>query len=209
MDVGAAVGDEDLLPVEEEAAVLLGGAGDDAAQVGAGLRLGQIHAALQLPRHEARQVALAELLAPVPLDVLRHAGLEPDDRHQARVGARDHLEVSAVDEHRQAVATVLATEGQAEEPRAAELLVARRDVRRDDHPAALEPHLLVPVVEGTGLDVLADLPRRAEDRLVGLHLVGDVRLDAAEVKVPAPVEPVVDEELDVPMEEVSRHAGKW
>src|SRR5205823_3879353 len=45
-----------------------------------------------------------------------------------------------------------------------------------------------------------------EDRLVGLDLVRDARLGPAEAEVPAPVEPVVDEELDVPMEEVSRHA---
>ena len=56
---GAAVRDEDLLAVDEEAAALLGDAGDDAAQVGAGLRLGQVHAALELAGDEARQVPRA------------------------------------------------------------------------------------------------------------------------------------------------------
>src|SRR5262245_54069276 len=83
---------------------------------------GSVHAALELSRHEARQVTLAELFAPVLLDVLRHPGLQPDDRHEARVGARDHLEVGAVDEHRQAVAAVLGAERQAEEAGAAQLL---------------------------------------------------------------------------------------
>src|SRR5262249_9107256 len=82
-------------------------------------------------RHEAWQILPAELLAPVLLDVLRHPGLQPDDRHEARVGARDHLEVGAVDEHRQAVAAVLRVEGETEEPRTAELLVARGDVARE------------------------------------------------------------------------------
>ena len=58
VDVRAAVGDEDLLAVDEVAVALAGRARDDAAQVRAGLRLGQVHAALQLARDEARQVAL-------------------------------------------------------------------------------------------------------------------------------------------------------
>ena len=54
----AAVGDEDLLAVEEEPAVLLGRARADRAEVRARLRLGEIHRALQLAGREARQVAL-------------------------------------------------------------------------------------------------------------------------------------------------------
>ena len=70
-------------------------------------------AALELAAGEARQVALpsarrcrtSRCRAPTP-------GLQADDRHQARVGARDHLEIGAVDQERQAVAAVLGADRQ-------------------------------------------------------------------------------------------------
>jgi hypothetical protein len=53
--LGTAVGDEDLLAVHPDAAVLkLGSAGGDAPQVAPGLGLGEVHAALDLAAGEAR-----------------------------------------------------------------------------------------------------------------------------------------------------------
>jgi hypothetical protein len=155
----AAVRDEDLLAVDEPAAVLLRHARDDAAEIGSGLRLGQVHRALQLARREPRQVLLLELLGAVFLDVLSHAGLQAEDRHEARLGAREHLEDVGVHEHRQRVAAILGAQGQAHDPRTLQPLVAGRDVRRDDDLTVLEAHGLFPMVAGVGFDVLADLGR--------------------------------------------------
>ena len=96
--VRAAVGDEDLFAVDDVVVAVARGARGDAAQVGARLRFGQIHAPLVLAAGEAGQIALLDLVAAVRLDVVRDAGLQPDDGHQARVGPRHHLEVGAVDQ---------------------------------------------------------------------------------------------------------------
>jgi hypothetical protein len=77
MDAGAAVRDEDLLAVDEVAIAVLHDLRDDAAEVRAGLRLGEIHRALVLARGELREVALLRRVVAVLLDVERDAGLEP------------------------------------------------------------------------------------------------------------------------------------
>jgi hypothetical protein len=114
MDRGAAVGDEDLLSIEDKATILLRHAGGYGAEIGAGLGLGQVHGALQLARGKAGQVAAPQLVRAVFLDVLCHATLEPDDGHQARVRLRDHLEIEGVEEQREAVTTELRAQREAE-----------------------------------------------------------------------------------------------
>jgi hypothetical protein len=204
--LGAAVGDEDLLAVDEVAVALLRHTRDDAAEIGAGLRLGQIHRPLQLARREARQIALLQLVAAVLLDVDRRSRRKADDGHEARVGACNHLEVGAVEERREAVAPVLRRQHQAEHARLAEFRVAGADVRRHDHLAVLEPHLLVPVLERASLDVLADVAHRPENGAVRLDLVARVdRVAVAEPEVARPVDAVIHEELDVAMEEFLAH----
>ena len=110
MHVGPAVGDEDLLAVDDVAVALAPGPRRDAAQVGPRPRLGQVHTALVLAAGEAGQITLLELVAAVRLDVVRHARLQPHDGHEARVGARDHLEVGVADQGRQAEAAVRRTQ---------------------------------------------------------------------------------------------------
>ena len=204
--VGAAVGDEDLLAVDDVVVAVARGARGDAAQVRPRLRFGQIHAPLVLAAGEPGQIALLDLVAAVRLDVVRHARLQPHDGHEARVGARDHLEVGAVDQDRQAVAAVRGAERQRDEAGGAQLLVAGGDVRRHHHLAVLEDDVLVPVVARPCLDRLADLAGGAQDHLVGLDLIAPVRVRTArQAEVPRPVDPMVEEELHVAVEELLRH----
>ena len=69
-DVGGhvvlAIGDEDLRPLDAIGTVGLPlGAGAQRADVGAGLRLGELHGAHPFARHELRQISALELPAPV------------------------------------------------------------------------------------------------------------------------------------------------
>jgi hypothetical protein len=126
------------------------------------------------------------------LDVVRDPGLQTDDGHQARVRARDHLEVEAVQQNAEALTAVLRIERQADEPGRAELLIGLRDVRGHDHGSVLEPRLLVPVIASIGVDVLADLADGAQDHLEGGDLVGHAAHPAAQPKVAFPVEPMIE-----------------
>ena len=58
VQVVLAAGDEDLLPVEPVVVALRHGAGAHLRQIGAGLRLGEVHGAGPLPAHHLRQEAL-------------------------------------------------------------------------------------------------------------------------------------------------------
>ncbi len=193
----AAVGDEDLLAVEPDLAARLGGARADRTEVGAGLRLGQIHRAHQLARREAGQVAAPEILVRVDLDVLGDAGLKPDDRHQARVGARDHLQDHVRDPARQPITPVGLGDAEAHEPGLRERVVGGADRGRVLHLAADELRLRVPRRAQRRLELGADLRRRLEHGLERLALGARIHVGAlAQRKVLVPRNHVLQVELD-------------
>src|SRR6185295_8998920 len=137
----ATVGDEDLLPVDEVPAVLQRDAGADGAEIRARLGLGEVHGALQIPRGERRQIAELQLFGAEALNVLRYAGLQADDRHQASVGSRHHLEVEAIEQEREALTAVSWLQRRTDQARTAKLLVTFGNVRRDHDGALFEAHL--------------------------------------------------------------------
>ena len=100
-----AVGDEDLAAGEPIGAVAGGlGARAQRADVGAGLRLGELHGAGPLAGHELRQVGLLEVLRSVAHQRLdaRHGQRGPDaERHRGPV---PHLDAGRVEGMRQALA---------------------------------------------------------------------------------------------------------
>ena len=147
-----------------------------------------------------------ELVAAVLLDVLRHAGLEPDDGHEARVGARDHLEVGAVDERGQTVAAVLRAQrpGRRGPPRGASRSRRRCAAeRRPGRSRAAPPR-------ASGRAPRPRCPRRSRRRCGGWSCRSRPPRRRsprrrAEPEVARPVDAVVDEQLDVPVEEFLRH----
>ena len=131
MYVRTSVGDEDLLAVHLDRPIVeLGHTGQDSTQVASGLGLGEVHAALQLTRGETREIGTSDLVAPILFDVARHAPLEADHGHEARVRPRNHLDHDVAQQRGQAVAAVLLAHREAHEAALAQLVVGRADVRR-------------------------------------------------------------------------------
>ena len=82
-----AVGDEDLGAEDAVGAVgLLLGARGERAEVGAGVRLGEVHGAGPLARHHLRQVGLLEVLAALQLDGVDGAEGEQRAQPERQVG---------------------------------------------------------------------------------------------------------------------------
>ena len=78
-------------------------------------------------------------------------------------------------------------------------------MRRNDHLAVDQLHLLVPVVDRVAVDVGADVVQRLEDRGVRLDLllgVAGLAIDGAQREVALPIDPMLDELPDVTVEEV-------
>ena len=181
VNLTSAVGDEDLLAVDLDGAVgEIGRPGRDAAEVAAGLGFGQIHAALDFARRETRQPFFLELLRAEFLDVVGGPGLQADHHHQARIGARDHLDHDAVQECRESVATIGLAHGQADQTRLAQLVVGAPDVGRGRCTAVVgERRFLGPVLACVGFEALGQAGRRLEDRPVGADLGVDVDRSAS------------------------------
>ena len=164
--VVVAGGDEDLLPGDAVAAVALRlGAGAQHAEVGAGMRLGQVHRAGPLARDHLRQPGRLLLGRPVRVD--RRVGAVGQARIHAErhVGARVHLADGGVQHVGDALAAVL---GVAVEPGPAAFAQEVEGLpeagRGADH-AVLE-HAALAVADGVeGCEHVArDLARLLEDR---------------------------------------------
>jgi hypothetical protein len=154
---------------------------------------------LDLAAGEARRITPLDLGAAVHLDVVRRAGLQADDRHQTRVGAREHLEIGAVDQNGRPYPVFAADRRETSQPPSA--WRSRRDMRRHDHgrsrPARARASGRVRRPRST--PHLAD---GAEDHLEGVELLAPRRVGAREAKVPLPVDAMIEEELDVRIEEL-------
>ena len=172
----AAVRDVDLLSVDLDPAFgQLAGAGRDAAEVAPRLGLGQVHAALHLARGEARKPGALDLLAAEFLDVVGGAGLEPHHHHQARIGARDHLEEHAHDQRGEPEASIGLVDAERDQPRRSQLVIGGPDVRgRLRAAVGRELGFQVPVLARGALEAGGELCGGLQQRRVGGHLGGDV-----------------------------------
>ena len=122
-----AVGDEPLDAVQAPGAVrLLGRLELHVLQVGAGLGLGERHAAGDLAAGEARQVRGLHLVVGELVDGLADV-LEAEDVHQRRVGAAHHLDDHHADRDGEVEAAVLARQRDAHEVGLREALEALGD----------------------------------------------------------------------------------
>ena len=107
-EVVLAIGDEDLLPGDAIAAVGgAHGAGAQGADVGARLRLGELHRAHPLAGHELRQIAALERVAAVLGQRVdpRHGQQRPEPEGQG--GRVPHLDAGGVERMRQRLAAPL------------------------------------------------------------------------------------------------------
>ncbi len=117
-------GDPDLGAGDGKAAVLIClGPGPDQSQIGAALRLGQIHGAGPLTADHLRQIGLLLLLAAVGVDDLVGAQGQARIGGEAGVGGVLHFGDSQTDEGREALATVVGVGDQSRPAGLAELLI--------------------------------------------------------------------------------------
>ncbi len=197
-EVVLAVGDEDLLSGDPPRAVAGGhGASGEGADVGAGLRLGEVHRAGPLTGHHPRQVGLALLLVAVVQQHVDGALGEQRAQRERHVRRRHHLLDGDADEPREATAAVLVGE---RDRRPAGLDVApvglAESVRRRHRSVVVAPavlHVADAVERG---ELLLEEPRRfLEDPVHRLRIgvlvtrqpgetgeVGDVLEDEAHVE---------------------------
>src|SRR4051794_33198739 len=97
-----AIGDEDLL-AEDAVGALLGwlGTGTDCAEVGSGLRFGEVHGRRPLAGDEARQVTLLQGLVGVGVDRLDRTGGEQRPDREGRRARIPELLDGSLNEERQ------------------------------------------------------------------------------------------------------------
>ena len=177
-EIVLAVGDEDLLPGDAIAAV--GGAlgpGAQGADVGAGLRLGELHGAHPFARDELRQVGALELVAAV-----RHQRI--DRRHgqqraeaEGHGGRVPHFDAGGVDRMRQILAAPLRGRGEPVPARLRPGAIGLLPARRRGDGAVLERRAVAVAdrIERSE-NVGRELARFLEHRLD--HVVGEVAVEA-------------------------------
>ena len=107
-EVVLAVGDEDLLPRDPVAAVAGPlGAGADRRQVGARLRLGEVHGGGPFARHHLLQIAALQRLGAVRGERLDAAHGEERPEPEGEAGGVPHLDAAGIEQHRQALPAVV------------------------------------------------------------------------------------------------------
>ena len=173
-----AVGDEDLLPGQAIAAVAGAlGPGAQRADVGARLRLGQLHGAGPFAGHELRQIGALEFIGAVGGQRVDpgHRQHRPDaESHGGRI---PHLEAGDVDRLRQVLPAEVRRGGEPVPARRGPGAIGFLPARRGGDGAILEDHALA----------VADHIERAEHlgrELAGFfqhgvdHVLGEVAVDA-------------------------------
>jgi hypothetical protein len=173
-EIVLAVGDEDLLPGDAVAAVARAlGAGAQRADVGAGLRLGELHGAHPLARDELGQIGALELVAAVRDERIDAGHGEHRAEPEGQGGRVPHLDAGGVDGLRQILAAPLRGRGQtipaALRPGAVGVLPSRRG----GDGAVLERRAVAVAgdVEG-GENVAGEPARLLEHRLH--HVLGEL-----------------------------------
>jgi hypothetical protein len=147
-----AVGDEDLLPEQPVASVVLRhGARAHQREVGSGLGLGQVHRAGPLARHQARQVARLLLRRPGGEQGLDGPVGEQRAQREAQVGAVEHFVAGGADQLGQALPSMLLRVLQPLPAALGETRVGLAKARRGAHRA---------VVPGRGPGIAATVQRR-------------------------------------------------
>ena len=140
-EIVLAVGDEDFLSLEAVAAVARAlGTGAQRADIGAGLRLGELHRAGPFAGHELFQIGLFECLGAVGVKRIdRRDGQERADREPHRGGV-PHFLARHAERLRQRLAAPFGRRGEAVPAAAAPALIGFLPARRGGHRAVLERH---------------------------------------------------------------------
>ena len=121
--VVVAIGDEDLRALDAIAAVVSAlGAGAQRADIGAGLRLGELHGAGPFARHQFLQIDFFQLLAAMGVERLDRGERQQRAEAEGDVRRAPDFGAGGVDRHRQALA--------AESFRARHRVPARRAIQR-------------------------------------------------------------------------------
>jgi hypothetical protein len=197
--VVVAPADEDLLPGDREGPVRRRlGPGPHRADVGPGLRLGQVHRPGPFPRGEPRQVERPQPVVGVALQRLDLALRQERADRQREVGARHHLVDAGHEDRRQPEAAVRRIGRHADPAAVGEGAVGVGEAGARAHHAVLQPRRVQ----------VAGPARRRERRLGEARGLGQDRLGGRRRRLgeargggdPARVEHAVEQEA---------HLGDW
>ena len=161
-EVVLAVGDEDLLAGDPPRPVVGGhrprGQGTD---VGAGLRLGEVHRAGPLARHHLRQIRLTLTLVAVVHEHVDRALGEQRAQREGHVRRRHHLLHGDADKPREATSAVLRRERHGRPPRLDVAPVGLAEaLRRAHRPVVVAPTVLDVADAIERSELLLEEPRR-------------------------------------------------
>ena len=176
-----AVGDEDLLAGDQIVVALLDGAAPELGEVGARLRLGEVHGPGPFARDHLGQEGRLLVGRAVMVDGVDRALVQQQHQAEAHVGRLPHLLHGGGQQPRHALAAELRVEGERIPAAVDELLVDAGKSRGCPHHAVLElgAHLVAVAVERRQA-VAGELGRLLEhriDRVVGRMLVARQRRD--------------------------------
>jgi hypothetical protein len=165
-----AVGDEDLLSRDEEMIAVRLGARAHQREVGAGLRLGQIHRAGPLAARHLRQERLLQMIRAAQLERVQRALRQHRAERETHVRAAPHLFDRRGDQPRQPLPAPLRGDRQ-RSPAGLHVLAVRvwKALRRRDRPVApLGAFLITRIIQWIK-DFRGELRGFVEDRIDGLR----------------------------------------
>ena len=167
-----AIGDEDLRPLDAIGAVgLLLGAGAQRADIGAGLRLGQLHRAGPFAGDELLEIDFLQLVAAMRVQRLHRRRRQQRAEAEGDVGGAPDLGAGRVDRERQALAAKILGPGDRVPAALGPALVGVRPARRGRDLAVAELDAVL----------VADLVERRQH--VGCELAGFLQHGAHDIAV--------------------------
>ena len=183
-DVVLAPGDEDLRAADPINVALGNGSGAHGGEIGAGLRLGQVHRAGPGPRDHVRQIELLLGLGAVMVNGGDGAERQHLAQRKGQIGRRPHFQHRRRDQARQALAAI----GERRRHGVPAVLAKGREgrldaVRRGHHAVLADAALLVAGMVQRRQHVAGEFARLLENRLdqiVGGVLVTGQSSDAVE-----------------------------